>query len=119
MALELPGITERIQECWERVRRDRPGLSRAKFAEEKKLRQQSFNDWLNGVQPELDGLQRAAGAFGVPWQWLAVGDEGTEALIAYRRGRLKPPPAKSMQPERIAQRRWRGAAPSRSRGRGA
>ncbi len=75
VALELPGITERIRTRWAAVQKAEPTLSRAKFAERHHLRQQSFNDWLNGVQPSLDGLKRLAGAFEVSWQWLLLGDD--------------------------------------------
>jgi transcriptional regulator with XRE-family HTH domain len=49
--------------------------------------------WCDDQMPgSFDALKAIADTFGVPWEWLLVGDEGRDVLNAYRDSKWKPPP---------------------------
>lgn len=91
MALKVPGCTERIAELWAAVHAGNPRLSQRQFALDNKLDPTKFNNWTKGTQPDYEGLEQLQRVFGVPWQWILVGDDGADALAAYSRKRTKPP----------------------------
>jgi transcriptional regulator with XRE-family HTH domain len=74
LALKIPGFTERLVQLFEEEQRRRGKLSQKAFAKELGFDQQAFNDWINGVQPDFENVQKIAQAFRVSWKWLLVGD---------------------------------------------
>lgn len=62
--------------------------------------------WRRGSLPDSQkDLERLARVLHVPWQWLLVGDDCAEDLIAYREGRWRPPPIASPDRARVARHR--------------
>ena len=56
-------------------------LSRRRFAIRCGLDPQAFNDWVSGeAEPSLPNLKLIGKVFGVPWEWLLIGDEGLGVL---------------------------------------
>jgi transcriptional regulator with XRE-family HTH domain len=79
-ALEVPGINKRIGDLWADATARDPALSQAKFCKDKPFSQQQLSDWLGETTPNFDSLVKIGEAFGIPWQFLLVGEEGLEAL---------------------------------------
>jgi len=110
MALKIPECNVRIRALWEAVRNTRPGLSQRSWAAEHKIDTTLFNNWLKETQPDLRGLRQLERAFGVPWEWILLGDEGIAALKAYDRPLIKAPPSTALPPVKDAKGRERKRA---------
>lgn len=82
MTAELPGVTTRVKQLWDQVdAAKKPSISQRRFATKYGLDPQQFNQWVNGKSvPSLPAIMRLAEVFGVPWQWLVIGDDGMKAL---------------------------------------
>ena len=84
--LQVPGLAKRIKQ-----RLDALKVKPSRFAGEKNFTQ--LSRYLHGSVPSFKTLERLAHELQAPWQWLLVGDECAEDLIAYRERLWKPPSA--------------------------
>ena len=84
MALKIPGCNERIHGLWKTVETANPGLSQRKWAQDHGLDSTKFNNWTKKTQPDFEGLEQLQRVFGIPWQWILIGDEGMAVLETYR-----------------------------------
>jgi transcriptional regulator with XRE-family HTH domain len=98
LALKIPGCSQRISDLWASALAANPALSQRQFAKDHDLDPTKFNNWTKDTQPDLEGLEQLERVFGVPWQWLLVGDEGMAALEIYSRKRGPSPEARAPEP---------------------
>ena len=102
-------ITDRIRARFEA---ERGGRTRRKFALDNRLDPQAFDAYLKGREPK-EHLQAVADALRVPWQWLLIGDDGFDAIKAWKApggSTGTPTPRKPTRPPRSAPRRGGSAA---------
>ena len=98
MALKIPECNVRIRALWHAEQNTRPGISERKWALEHKIDATKFNYWLKDTQPDLSGLKQLEAAFGVPWEWILLGDEGLVAMERHRKLRSYLPATSTVPP---------------------